>query len=123
MKKVVRLTESDLIKLVKRVIKEQSEGIYKTKLYNPYKQERTDWGVLTIEYLEKVDYEGTELVKFEIIDSEEWKGKVLYFDCETGYAYVKRADQDPCKCGYSGYSTLEPNVENEIRSKYCPLPV
>jgi hypothetical protein len=121
MKKVVRLTESDLIRLVKRVIKEQSEGIYKTKIYSRDRKE-TNWGVLTIEYLEKVDYEGTELVKFEIKNAN-WASAVLYFDCETGYAYIKRPDEEVCRCGLGigGYTTLEPNVENEIRSKYCPL--
>lgn len=42
MKKVIRLTESDLIRLVKRVIKEQSNEKYSYEVGKTYKMKRDD---------------------------------------------------------------------------------
>lgn len=42
MKKIVRLTESDLVKLVKRIIKEQSNEKYSYEVGKTYKMKRDD---------------------------------------------------------------------------------
>jgi hypothetical protein len=121
MKKVVRLTESDLIKLVKRVIKEQSDTTYKTKIYNSDRSKIKFSGEeMTLEYLKNVDYKNTTLVKFKITN---WEDEFLLFDCETGFSYVKPKIEIDCTCSTYGQTRLEQDVEDAIRSKYCPLPI
>jgi hypothetical protein len=120
MKKIIRLTESDLIRLVKRVISEQSDTTYKTKIYNYNRTKIKINEELTLKYLEDVDYQGTTLIKLDIID---WEGKVLYFDCESGFSYLKNSDEQECTCSTYGQTRLEQKVEDEIRSKYCPAAI
>ncbi len=122
MRRIVKLTESDLNRLVKRVINESVDS-YTTYLYNYNRSKKIYDEELVITYLETIDYkeENTTIIKFDVPDL----GRVLVLDCKTGIVYLKNKSgkEYTCMSGVPGCSQarLDQKVESIIRSKYCPL--
>ena len=92
MKKIVRLTESDLTRLVKRVIKEQEEPKQETLK----KAAEND-----SEYL--ADWEDKTMYKRGFIEGAKWQQERMYSEED-----MKLAFEAGYKKGFSGY----PNTEN-----------
>jgi hypothetical protein len=83
MKKVIRLTEDDLTRLVRRVIKEQSEK--SVIIYNDAAEKKINDAVIITGTPKKVGTSPTIEVSAQIVGSPERKGK-LQVNCDGEYA-------------------------------------
>ncbi len=123
MRRIVRLTERDLTRLVKMVINESVDS-YTTYLYNYNRSKKIFDEEIVIKYLETIDYkeENTRIIRFDASDIG--KDRVLNFDCKTGIVYIKNKSgtEHTCMSGFGcSQARLDQKVEVTIMSKYCPL--
>jgi len=95
MKKIVRLTESDLVRLVKKVIKEQEEETLEKVAKNES------------EYL--ADWEDKEMYQKGFVEGAKWQQERSYSEEELKSAF---------KIGFNiGYGS--PVQELDLKNEYC----
>jgi hypothetical protein len=123
MRRIVRLTEGDLTKLVKRVINESNGETYTTYLYFEDRHDTAFDEQIVLKYLETIEEENTLKIKFDVVaeplldKNKPWSG-FSFFDCKTGLVVL--TEKTNKRIGSSDMRFNE-KVETIIKSKYCQV--
>jgi hypothetical protein len=124
MRRIVRLTESDLTRLVKRIINESNDETYTTYLYDKDRHDTEFANQIVLKYLETIEEQNTLKIKFDVVaeslldkSNEPWSG-FSFFDCKTGLVVLTGKTNK--RIGSIDMRFNE-KVEAIIKSKYCQV--